>query len=69
MVHVRTYIRIYLHSFRLQKEYEAIADKALTKPANTEQLMTLKEEIEKVVEKTLPELEERIVEASHRSVF
>ena len=51
---------------RLRKEYELIADKALTTPTDTEHLMTLKEEIAKAVEKTLPELETRIIEARHR---
>ena len=56
----------FLSSCRLRKEYEAIADKALTTPTDTEHLMALTEEIATVVEKTLPELETRIVEARHR---
>ena len=55
-----------LPHYRLRKEYEVIADKALTTPTNTEHLMALKEEIDKVVEKTLPELDTRIIEARHR---
>jgi dynein heavy chain len=54
---------------QLRKEYEAIADKALTTPTDTEHLMTLTGEIAIVVEKTLPELETRIVEARHRVEF
>ena len=54
---------------RLRKEYEAIADKALTTPTDTEHLMALKEEMAQVVEKTLPELESRIIEARHRYVY
>ena len=57
-----------VHTFlrRLRKEYELIADKALTTPTDTEHLMALKEEIANVVEKTLPEMETRIIEARHR---
>ena len=51
---------------RLRKEYEVIADKALTTPTDTEHLMDLKEEIAAVTEKTLPQLETRVVEARHR---
>ena len=52
--------------YRLRKEYEVIADKALTTPTDTEHLITLKEEIAAVVEKTLPELETKVIEARHR---
>lgn len=64
-----SYILNSTHSLhRLRKEYEVIADKALTTPTDTEHLMTLKEEIVKVVETTLPELETRIIEARHRYI-
>ena len=60
---------MYVHTcYRLRKEYEIIADRALTTPTNTEHLMTLKEEIATVMEKTLPELETKIIEARHRWV-
>lgn len=55
-----------LCSHRLRKEYEAIADKALTTPTDTEHLMALKEEISTATEKTLPQLETRVIEARHR---
>ena len=51
---------------RLRKEYEAIADKALTTPTDTEHLMALKEEMSAATEKTLPQLETRVIEARHR---
>ena len=54
---------------RLRKEYEVIADKALTTPKDTEHLITLKEEIATVVEKTLPQLDTRIIEARHRYIY
>ena len=44
-----------------------IADKALTTPANTEQLMELKQFIAKAEEKDLVQLEDRMLEARHRS--
>ena len=50
----------------VRKEYELIADKALTTPTDTQQLMDLKEFVEKAEEKELIELEERLVLAWHR---
>ena len=52
---------------RIRKEYEAIADKALTTPTDTQQLMELKEYVEKAEEKDLIDLEERMALAWHRS--
>ncbi|CAI8004188.1 Dynein heavy chain 7, axonemal [Geodia barretti] len=54
---------------QLRKEYEAIADKALTTPTDTEHLMALKEEMSAATEKTLPQLETRVIEARHRVEF
>ncbi len=44
-----------------------IADKALTTPTDTQQLMELKEFVEKAEEKDLVELEDRMALAWHRS--
>ena len=44
-----------------------IADKALTTPTDTQQLMELKEFVEKAEEKDLMELEDRMALAWHRS--
>ena len=46
-----------------------IAEKALTTPANTAELMELKEYIEKVEEKTIYELENKLVQAKNRLEF
>ena len=43
-----------------------IADKALTTPTNTQQLMELKEFVEKAEEKDLVDLEGRMALAWHR---
>ena len=51
------------------EEYESIANKALATPANTEQLMELKNAIIKVREGTIFELEERILKAKKRLEF
>ena len=50
----------------LRKEYELIADKALTTPTNTQHLMELKEAMIKAEEKELPILEEKMIESRHR---
>ncbi|XP_028408947.1 dynein heavy chain 7, axonemal-like [Dendronephthya gigantea] len=54
---------------RLCDEYEKIAEKALTSPANTEHLMELMKFVEKVENETIFELEERLTEAKNRLVF
>lgn len=54
---------------RLCDDYEAIAEKALTTPANTEQLMELKAYIEKVESETIYVLEKRLVAAKNRLTF
>ncbi|XP_006814570.1 dynein axonemal heavy chain 7-like [Saccoglossus kowalevskii] len=54
---------------KLCEEYEAIAEKALTTPANTEQLMELKIFIEKVENETVFEMEKQLVEARDRLAF
>ena len=51
---------------QLRQEYEKIAEKALTTPANTDQLMELKEYIEKVEEKDIFVLEQRMVDSMGR---
>lgn len=58
---------VHLVDGRIRKEYEVIADKALTTPTDTQQLMELKEFVEKAEEKDLVELEDRIALAWHRS--
>ncbi|XP_074662516.1 dynein axonemal heavy chain 7-like [Tubulanus polymorphus] len=50
-------------------EYEAIAEKAMTTPANTEQLIELKEYINKVETVTIFELENRLMDAKDRLAF
>ena len=55
--------------FRLCEEYEAIANKALATPANTEQLMELKHYIAGIRETDIFALEERIILAKKRLEF
>lgn len=54
---------------QLRQEYEKIAEKALTTPANTDHLMELKEYIEKVEEKDIFDLEQKMVESMNRLKF
>ena len=54
---------------RLCDDYEMIAEKALTTPANTEQLIELKEFIDKVEKETIFVLEKRLIEAKNRLTF
>ena len=54
---------------QLRQEYEKIAEKALTTPANTDHLMELKEYIEKVEEKDIFDLEQQMVESMTRLKF
>lgn len=56
-------------SFRLCEEYEAIAEQALTTPANTEKLMELRVYIENVEKKTIHELEKDLVLSRDRLSF
>ena len=51
---------------QLRQEYEKIAEKALTTPANTDHLMELKEYIEKVEDKEIFVLEQRMVDSMNR---
>ena len=61
---------IYIHYFfSLCDDYELIAEKALTTPANTEQLMELQEYIKKVENDTIFVLEKRLVQAKNRLAF
>lgn len=50
-------------------QYEAIAEKALTTPANTEQLMELTEYIKTVEKKEMLTLEKQLVESRDRLSF
>lgn len=52
--------------YSLRKDYERIADLALTTPTNTQHLMELKEAMVEADSKELPLLEEKMVEARHR---
>ena len=54
---------------RLRKEYESIAEKALTTPSSTEHLMELKEYIQTVKTKEMIVLEDRIIQARQRIQF
>jgi hypothetical protein len=45
-----------LRSFSIVDEYESISEKALSTPTSTEQLFQLKEEMEKIKEKILPQM-------------
>ncbi|XP_058956956.2 dynein axonemal heavy chain 7 [Pocillopora verrucosa] len=54
---------------RLSEEYEKIAEKALTSPANTEHLMELKNYIEQVENETIFDLEKRLVDTKNRLAF
>ena len=51
---------------RLREAYEAVADKALTTPANTTHLYELKEYVEKVRSKELQSMEDRVLKARNR---
>ena len=62
-------IRTIWYTFRLCDDYELIAEKALTTPANTEQLMDLQEYIKKVETETIFTLEKRLVQAKNRLAF
>lgn len=64
-IYVNTYVHMY--TCRIRKEYEVIADKALTTPTNTQHLMELKEFMEKAETETLVDLEQRMAVAKHRS--
>ena len=55
-----------LLSCSIRKEYELIADKALTTPTDTQTLMELTEFVEKAEEKDLVDLEKRQAIAWHR---
>ena len=55
--------------FRLCDDYESIAEKALTTPANTEELMELKAYIEKVESDTIFVMEKRLAASKERLTF
>ena len=50
-------------------EYETIAEKALTTPQHTEQLMELKAFMEKVEKETIYDLEKRLTQSKNRLNF
>ncbi|KAK7506434.1 hypothetical protein BaRGS_00002546, partial [Batillaria attramentaria] len=54
---------------RLCDDYESIAEKALTTPANTEELMELKAYIEKVESDTIFVMEKRLMASKERLTF
>lgn len=54
---------------RLCDDYEGIAEKALTTPANTEELMELKAYIEKVESDTIFVMEKRLMASKERLTF
>ena len=53
----------------MSNDYEAIAEKALKNPANTEELMELQTFMKKVEEETIFQLEKRLVQSKNRLVF
>ena len=55
--------------YRLCDDYEQIAEKALTTPANTEQLMELKAYIEKVESDIIFKMEKRLYQSQERLAF
>lgn len=55
--------------FSVVDEYEAICEKALGTPTSTEQLFQLKEEIEKIKEKTIPVLEHDVFQYLKKYMF
>ena len=55
--------------FRLCDDYEEIAEKALTTPSNTEELMQLKAYIEKVQSDTIFVMEKRLMASKDRLAF
>ena len=57
-----------LFFYRLRREYELIADKALTTPINTQHLMELKQFVRTAEEKDLPILQDKMLEAGNRGV-
>ena len=50
-------------------EYESICEKALSTPTSTEQLFQLKDEIEMIREKTLPQMQHEVTEYVKKYVF
>lgn len=55
--------------FRLSDEFEAIANKALTTPSSTDELMQLKVFMEQVETETIFALEKRLYQAQTRLAF
>ena len=55
--------------YRTVDEYDAICEKALGTPKNTEQLFALKEELEKIWEKNLPVMDEEVVQLLRKFMF
>ena len=61
--------KVFFSIFRLCDDYEEIAEKALTTPANTEQLMELKAYIEKVESDIIFKMEKRLYSSQDRLAF
>ena len=59
----------YLLFCRLRGEFEEIAEKAVTTPTNTEELMELKAYMEKVESETMYALERKLIEARTTLAF
>lgn len=73
---LRIYVQLYVTGAplsavlrRLCDEFEEIAQKALTTPANTKELMELKAYVEKVESETLYALEKKLIHAKKKLVF
>lgn len=67
MNHLKQFSKLqYVAFYSLRKDYERIADMALTTPTNTQHLMELKEAMIEAESKELPVLEEKMIEARHR---
>lgn len=63
------YVYPYYIGVRLVDEYEAISEKALSTPTSTEQLFQLKEEMDKIKEKTLPQMQHELKELLGKFLF
>jgi len=50
-------------------EYEGISEKALSTPTSTEQLFQLKEEMDKIKEKTLPQMQQECRQLLSKYIF
>jgi len=67
--HFFKYIKLFCTAYSLVDEYESISEKALSTPTSTEQLFQLKEEMDAVEEKVLPELQDKVAELLKKYIF